>query len=38
VAWSAFGSTFCKILSEHAKIVNPILALLLIYCAVSLFL
>ena len=38
VAWSIFGSTFRKILSNYAKIVNPILALLLIYCAVSLFL
>jgi cysteine/O-acetylserine efflux protein len=38
VAWSSFGSTFRKILSSYSKIVNPILALLLIYCAVSLFL
>jgi threonine/homoserine/homoserine lactone efflux protein len=38
VAWSVFGSTFQKILSNYARIVNPILALLLIYCAVSLFL
>jgi threonine/homoserine/homoserine lactone efflux protein len=38
VAWSAFGSTFRKILSNYAGIVNPVLALLLIYCAVSLFL
>ena len=38
VAWSAFGSSFRKILANYAKIVNPILALLLIYCAVSLFL
>lgn len=38
VAWSAFGSTFRKILSNYASIVNPVLALLLIYCAVSLFL
>lgn len=38
VAWSVFGSTFQKILSKYAKVVNPILAVLLIYCAVSLFL
>ena len=38
IAWSVFGSTFRKILSNYAKIVNPILALLLIYCAISLFL
>jgi len=38
VAWSTFGSTFRKILTNYSNIVNPILALLLIYCAVSLFL
>jgi len=38
VAWTVFGSAFCDILSKHAKIVNPILALLLVYCALSLFL
>jgi cysteine/O-acetylserine efflux protein len=38
VAWSAFGSTFQKILSKYATVVNPMLALLLIYCAISLFL
>lgn len=38
VTWSAFGSTFQKLLSNYAKVVSPILALLLIYCAVSLFL
>jgi cysteine/O-acetylserine efflux protein len=38
VVWAVFGSTFRKILSSYAKIVNPVLALLLIYCAVSLFL
>ena len=38
LAWSVFGSLFCKILSKHARIVNPILALLLVYCAISLFL
>jgi cysteine/O-acetylserine efflux protein len=37
VAWAVFGSAFCDLLSKHAKIVNPILALLLVYCAVSLF-
>ena len=38
IAWSVFGSAFCKILSKRARIVNPILALLLVYCAISLFL
>ena len=38
VAWLVFGSVFSKMLSKRAKIVNPILALLLVYCALSLFL
>lgn len=38
VAWSLFGASFRKILSTYSKIVNPILAVLLVYCAVSLFL
>ncbi len=38
VVWSLFGSAFCKILSKYNKIVNIIMALLLVYCAVSLFL
>lgn len=38
LCWSAFGSVFRKLFSEHAKIVNTIMALLLVYCAVSLFL
>jgi cysteine/O-acetylserine efflux protein len=37
VAWAIFGSVFCKLLSKYAKIINPVLALLLVYCAVSLF-
>lgn len=38
VCWAAFGSLFHRLFSEHAKIVNTIMALLLVYCAVSLFL
>lgn len=38
VAWSAFGSTFRNLLTNYSNIVNPVLALLLVYCAVSLFL
>lgn len=38
VCWSAFGSLFRSLFSTHAKIVNTIMALLLVYCAVSLFL
>ena len=37
-AWAIFGSAFRKLLSAQAKIVNPILAALLVYCAISLFL
>lgn len=36
--WALFGSAFCKYLSRHTKGVNLIMALLLVYCAVALFL
>lgn len=36
--WALFGGVFCGILSRHAKIVNLVMALLLVYCAVALFL
>lgn len=38
LCWSAFGSLFRRLFSAHAKIVNTVMALLLVYCAVSLFL
>ena len=38
LCWSAFGSVFKRLFSKHAKIMNTLLALLLVYCAVSLFL
>lgn len=38
LCWSAFGSIFKKIFSKYAKITNAIMALLLAYCAISLFL
>ena len=38
LCWAAFGSLFSKIFSEHGRILNIVMALLLIYCAVSLFL
>lgn len=38
LCWSAFGSVFRSLFSKHAKAVNTIMALLLVYCAVSLFL
>lgn len=37
LCWSAFGSAFRLLFSRHARVINPILALLLVYCAVSLF-
>jgi len=36
--WSLFGSIFQKIFINNYKIVNTIMALLLVYCAISLFL
>lgn len=36
--WSAFGAIFKWLFSQHAKLVNTIMALLLVYCAISLFL
>lgn len=36
--WAIFGSAFCKFFSKHTKAVNLVMALLLVYCAVSLFL
>lgn len=38
LCWSAFGSVFQLLFSKHAKPVNTIMALLLVYCAISLFL
>ena len=38
LAWAAFGSVFRLLFSRHARVVNTIMALLLVYCAVSLFL
>ena len=36
--WSVFGSVFRTLFTKHARVVNTIMALLLIYCAVSMFL
>ena len=36
--WAAFGSMFKLLFSKYAKITNIIMAILLVYCAVSLFL
>lgn len=37
LCWAAFGSLFKLLFSRYAKITNTIMALLLVYCAVSLF-
>lgn len=37
-AWALFGSVFCKVLTKYTKTVNLVMAILLVYCAVSLFL
>jgi threonine/homoserine/homoserine lactone efflux protein len=36
--WALFGSMFQRFLIKNDKLVNTIMALLLVYCAVSLFL
>ena len=38
LCWSLFGSVFRLLFSKYAKITNTIMALLLLYCALSLFL
>ena len=38
LCWSAFGAVFKRLFSQHGRLVNTIMALLLVYCAVSLFL
>ncbi|WP_088187096.1 LysE family transporter [Desulfosporosinus sp. FKA] len=35
--WSLFGSVFQKLLVQNEKIINIVMALLLLYCAISLF-
>ena len=36
--WALFGSAFCRFFTKHIKGVNLVMALLLVYCAVSLYL
>lgn len=38
LCWSAFGSLFRRLFSTHAKAVNAVMSLLLVYCAMSLLL
>lgn len=37
LCWALFGSAFQLLFSKHAKTTNTVMALLLVYCAVSLF-
>lgn len=36
-AWALFGSAFCRFFSRHTQGINLIMALMLVYCAVALF-
>jgi threonine/homoserine/homoserine lactone efflux protein len=38
ICWALFGSIFSILFNKHGKILNIIMAILLLYCAVSLFL
>lgn len=38
LCWSGFGSIFKLLFSKYAKLTNTVMALLLLYCAISLFL
>ena len=35
--WALFGAAFCIFFSMHARMVNFVMAILLVYCAVFLF-
>ncbi len=36
--WALFGAAFCRFFSRHTRGINTLMALLLLYCAVALFL
>jgi cysteine/O-acetylserine efflux protein len=36
--WAAFGAVFSRFLRSHERLMNAVMALLLVYCAVSLYL
>lgn len=38
MCWALFGSLFYRLFTRHQRIINTVMALLLVYCAVSLFL
>lgn len=35
--WALFGAVFCRLFERHAMLVNSIMALMLVYCALALF-
>lgn len=37
LCWALFGSAFGRLFARHGRVINTIMALLLVYCAVSLF-
>nr|WP_320026251.1 LysE family transporter [uncultured Acetobacterium sp.] len=37
LCWSVFGTLFQRLFSTYARLINTILALLLVYCAIALF-
>ena len=37
LCWSLFGAMFKRLLVRYARIINAVMALLLVYCAVALF-
>ena len=36
--WAAFGAAFSRALRKHERVVNTVMGLLLVYCAVALYL
>ncbi|NLF34621.1 MAG: lysine transporter LysE, partial [Clostridiales bacterium] len=38
VCWSLFGTALYRLFANHGRAINTVMALLLVYCAVSLFL
>jgi threonine/homoserine/homoserine lactone efflux protein len=38
ICWALFGSLFSMVFNKHTKVLNVIMVVLLLYCAVSLFL
>ncbi|MBP5212171.1 MAG: hypothetical protein J6Z30_04870 [Pyramidobacter sp.] len=36
--WAAFGAVFSRVLRRHERVVNTVMGLLLVWCAVALYL